>query len=238
MSTLCVSRSMLVSGSRALFLPMNRGCTASKATLATLASQAPNPTRPARSSPPPPSPTPSSYPSAWFMPPPPPLSSDFAPAPKTAAVLSSFSSSSATVETVGVASHIEPRMAGQRGKAVKRESRREYSLSHFMAEAEQGKVDEKGGKKEVKVCTKLVMLTGGRNQGRVGTIVHRERHLGGYDIVHVRDVLDREFATRLSNVFIIGQGNKALVALPKGKGVKLSISEERDQRRKQAEKRA
>ena len=29
----------------------------------------------------------------------------------------------------------------------------------------------------------LVMLTGGRNQGRVGTIVHRERHLGGYDIV-------------------------------------------------------
>ncbi|GAA6025559.1 hypothetical protein JCM10207_008898 [Rhodosporidiobolus poonsookiae] len=82
------------------------------------------------------------------------------------------------------------------------------------------------------------MLTGGRNQGRVGTIVHRERHLGGYDIVHVRDVLDREFATRLSNVFIIGQGNKALVSLPKGKGVKLSISEERDQRRKQAEKRA
>jgi len=82
----------------------------------------------------------------------------------------------------------------------------------------------------------LVMLTGGRNQGRVGTIVHRERHLGGYDIVTVRDTLDREFATRLSNVFVIGQGNKPLVSLPKGKGVKLSISEERDQRRRQAEK--
>merc|ERR1712000_303413 len=82
----------------------------------------------------------------------------------------------------------------------------------------------------------LVMLTGGRNQGRVGTIVHRERHLGGYDIVTVRDTLDREFAARLSNVFVIGQGNKPLVSLPKGKGVKLSISEERDQRRRQAEK--
>merc|ERR1712225_220456 len=82
----------------------------------------------------------------------------------------------------------------------------------------------------------LVMLTGGRNQGRVGPIVHRERHLGGYDIVTVRDTLDREFATRLSNVFVIGQGNKPLVSLPKGKGVKLSISEERDQRRRQAEK--
>merc|ERR1712230_23801 len=82
----------------------------------------------------------------------------------------------------------------------------------------------------------LVMLTGGRNMGRAGTIVHRERHLGGYDIVTVRDTLDREFATRLSNVFVIGQGNKPLVSLPKGKGVKLSISEERDQRRRQAEK--
>ncbi|GAA5895432.1 eS4 family ribosomal protein [Sporobolomyces salmoneus] len=82
----------------------------------------------------------------------------------------------------------------------------------------------------------LVMLTGGRNQGRVGTIVHKERHLGGYDIVHVRDILDREFATRLSNVFIMGHGSKAAVSLPKGGGVKLSIAEERDQRRKQAEK--
>lgn len=80
------------------------------------------------------------------------------------------------------------------------------------------------------------MLTGGRNQGRVGTLVHKERHVGGYDIVHVRDVLDREFATRLSNVFIIGDGAKAAVSLPKGGGVKLSISEERDARRKAQEK--
>jgi len=82
----------------------------------------------------------------------------------------------------------------------------------------------------------LVMCTGGRNMGRVGTIVHREKHQGGFDIVHVRDVQGREFATRLNNVFVIGEGNKPWVSLPRGGGVKLTISEERDQRRKQKEK--
>lgn len=42
----------------------------------------------------------------------------------------------------------------------------------------------------------VVMVTGGRNMGRSGVIVSRERHHGGFDIVHVRDVLDRTFATR------------------------------------------
>lgn len=42
----------------------------------------------------------------------------------------------------------------------------------------------------------VCMITGGRNMGRSGVIVHKERHLGGFDIVHVRDVLDRTFATR------------------------------------------
>merc|ERR1712230_355431 len=70
----------------------------------------------------------------------------------------------------------------------------------------------------------------------VDHVKFEQGNLGGYDIVTVRDTLDREFATRLSNVFVIGQGNKPLVSLPKGKGVKLSISEERDQRRRQAEK--
>ncbi|KAI5475424.1 hypothetical protein MNV49_001414 [Pseudohyphozyma bogoriensis] len=84
----------------------------------------------------------------------------------------------------------------------------------------------------------LVQITGGRNMGRAGVIVHRERHLGGFDIVHVKDALDRTFATRIGNVFVVGQGNKPWVSLPKGKGVKLSISEERDIRRKRAEKNA
>ncbi|KZT25278.1 40S ribosomal protein S4 [Neolentinus lepideus HHB14362 ss-1] len=79
----------------------------------------------------------------------------------------------------------------------------------------------------------ICMITGGRNMGRAGVIVHREKHIGGYDIVHVKDSLDRTFATRITNIFVIGEGNKPWISLPKGKGVKLTISEERDMRRRQ-----
>ena len=66
------------------------------------------------------------------------------------------------------------------------------------------------------------MVTGGRNMGRIGVITHRERHDGGFDIVHIKDAVDNTFATRLSNVFIIGQ-DKAWISLPKGKGVKVRL---------------
>lgn len=48
----------------------------------------------------------------------------------------------------------------------------------------------------------VAMITGGRNMGRAGVIVHRERHIGGFDIVHVRDVLDRTFATRSVETYL------------------------------------
>ena len=76
----------------------------------------------------------------------------------------------------------------------------------------------------------VVMITGGHNMGRVGVITHRERHHGGFDIVHVKDSRDRSFATRMSNIFIIGQGNKSWVSLPKAKGIRLTVTEERDKR--------
>jgi len=72
----------------------------------------------------------------------------------------------------------------------------------------------------------LAMITGGRNAGRVGVVEHRERHDADYDIVHVKDAAGHSFATRDTNVFIIGQGTKSLVSLPKRKGVKNSIIEE------------
>ena len=53
----------------------------------------------------------------------------------------------------------------------------------------------------------------------------KERHLGGFDIVHVRDAMDKEFSTRATNVFVIGEGNKPWISLPKNKGIKLSITE-------------
>jgi len=76
----------------------------------------------------------------------------------------------------------------------------------------------------------LCMITGGRNTGRVGTIMSRERHPGSFDIVHIKDSQGHTFATRIGYVFIIGKGSKAYISLPKGKGVKLSIAEERDKR--------
>jgi small subunit ribosomal protein S4e len=76
----------------------------------------------------------------------------------------------------------------------------------------------------------LCMITGGRNLGRVGTVISREKHPGSFEIVHVKDANGHIFATRLSNVFIIGKAQKAYISLPKGKGIKLSIAEERDKR--------
>ncbi|XP_021339550.1 40S ribosomal protein S4-like, partial [Mizuhopecten yessoensis] len=76
----------------------------------------------------------------------------------------------------------------------------------------------------------LCCITGGHNVGRVGVITHRERHQGGFDIIHVKDSLERTFATRSSNVFVIGNGSQTWISLPKGKGVKLTITEERDRR--------
>ena len=76
----------------------------------------------------------------------------------------------------------------------------------------------------------LCMITGGRNLGRVGTITHREKHPGSFEIVHIKDASDHTFATRLSNVFVIGKSNKPYVSLPKGKGIRLTIAEEREKR--------
>ena len=68
----------------------------------------------------------------------------------------------------------------------------------------------------------IAMVTGGRNMGRVGVITHRERHDGGFNIVHIKDAIDNGFATRESNVFVIGK-EKPWISLPKGKGVKVGL---------------
>lgn len=73
----------------------------------------------------------------------------------------------------------------------------------------------------------LAMISGGKNTGRVGVIVSRERHQGSFDIVHVKDSAGHIFATRLGNVFVIGEGSTPMVSLPKRKGIKMTILEER-----------
>ena len=56
------------------------------------------------------------------------------------------------------------------------------------------------------------------------------RSQGSFDIVHLKDSAGHVFATRLANVFVIGKGNKPLVSLPKRKGIKMSVLEERNAR--------
>lgn len=70
------------------------------------------------------------------------------------------------------------------------------------------------------------MVTGGHNNGRVGTITRKEKHKGSFDIVYIRDAVGHSFATRATNVFVIGKGDKPLVSLPKGKGIRQSILQE------------
>merc|ERR1712210_127364 len=76
----------------------------------------------------------------------------------------------------------------------------------------------------------LCMITGGHNLGRVGVIASRDRHPGSFDIVNIKDATGAVFATRLDNVFIIGRGKQALVSLPRQKGIRITIAEEREKR--------
>jgi len=82
---------------------------------------------------------------------------------------------------------------------------------------------------------KVAMVTKGRNTGSVGVITRVEKHPGSFDIVVLRNAAGTTFSTRKENVFIIGQSSnvpgeeiKTEISLPKGKGIKLSILEERD----------
>jgi len=80
------------------------------------------------------------------------------------------------------------------------------------------------------------MITRGANVGRVGEIVSTDKHPGSFEIVHLRDKKGGNFATRIANVFVLGDGKDLAVSLPKGKGIQLSIVEERDARSKKAGK--
>lgn len=73
-----------------------------------------------------------------------------------------------------------------------------------------------------------VYLTGGNNIGRIGVLQSVEKHPGSYDIARVKDAFGNIFATRVSNIFVIGDGKSPAISLPKGEGKRLSLIEERD----------
>jgi len=79
-------------------------------------------------------------------------------------------------------------------------------------------------------------ITGGKNIGRVGVIMRNEKHQGSHDIVHIKDKTGQTWATRGSNVFVIGHKQAPLVTLPKNKGIKHGIIEEARRRAEKAAK--
>ena len=81
-----------------------------------------------------------------------------------------------------------------------------------------------------------VFVTGGNNIGRVGILMHVEHHPGSYEIVHIKDLSGNSFATRLTNIFIIGEGKKPLITLPKLGGQRQSLLEERAAKIRQYQK--
>jgi len=82
----------------------------------------------------------------------------------------------------------------------------------------------------------MVMITRGANIGRIGVIANVEKHQGSHTIVHIKDKNDHAFATRAENVFVVGKGTNPLISLPRDKGIKKSILEERGDNQKRAEK--
>ncbi|KAL4824726.1 hypothetical protein H8958_005144 [Nasalis larvatus] len=76
----------------------------------------------------------------------------------------------------------------------------------------------------------VCMAIGGANLGCVGVITNRERHPGSFDVLHLKDASGNSFATRISNIFVIGNGYKPWISLPRGKGIRLTTAEERDKR--------
>jgi len=80
-----------------------------------------------------------------------------------------------------------------------------------------------------------VFVSGGNNIGRIGVLQHVDHHPGSYEIAHVKDSNGHSFATRLSNIFVIGEGKKPLISLPKGKGIKLTLVDEMKNRQSRNE---
>jgi len=65
----------------------------------------------------------------------------------------------------------------------------------------------------------------------------KEKHDGNFDIIHIKDATGNKFSTRGTNVFIIGKNaNAPQISLPRGKGIKLTIIQDRDRKLQKQQK--
>ena len=69
----------------------------------------------------------------------------------------------------------------------------------------------------------LCMVTGGANLKRIGVITNQKSHPGSLDVVHVKNANGNNFVTWLSNIFIIGKGNKPWISLSVGRVLTLPL---------------
>jgi len=76
----------------------------------------------------------------------------------------------------------------------------------------------------------LCTIIGGNNIGRVGVLQHVEKHMGSFNIVHLKDKMGHTFATRQMNVMVIGKGDQRWITLPRGDGIKLNVIDDRKHR--------
>ena len=67
------------------------------------------------------------------------------------------------------------------------------------------------------------------DNGRQGDKIEKiEKHPGSYEIVYVKDLIGHTFSTRLSNVFVIGEGKEEITVLKTH--TRYSVIEEREYR--------
>jgi len=71
----------------------------------------------------------------------------------------------------------------------------------------------------------FAMVTGGGNVGRCGVIRKIEHQMANFNIVYLEDAEKNTFATRINNVFVIGEGEHPSITLPARNGVRPSILE-------------
>jgi len=112
------------------------------------------------------------------------------------------------------------------GRTIRFPDPRVHTHDTVRLNLETGKMDDFIKFESGNVC----MITAGNNMGRVGVLGHREKHPGSFEIAHLKDTAGHHFATRLTNVMVIGKGDKAMVSLPKGNGIKLNVVEDRKKR--------
>jgi len=79
----------------------------------------------------------------------------------------------------------------------------------------------------------LATVMRGANVGRIGLISSWDVYDGKDDIIHLKDARGQEFATRIGYVFVIGKGSEPWISLPRGKGLKYSIIEEKERAKKE-----